>query len=109
MPPLDNTLRRIPRIDGPRPEPATGVLSEEEIFALGNGDVAAFPGYASGDERPRAFVASPYMPFPLSHGGAVRIFNLMRQGARTHALVPHLLSATNWLRLRQNCWSCAPR
>jgi GT2 family glycosyltransferase/glycosyltransferase involved in cell wall biosynthesis len=82
-----DTLRRVPRIGGPGPEPATGVLSEEEIFALGNGDVAAFPGYAPADARPRAMVASPYLPFPLSHGGAVRIFNLMRQGARTHALV----------------------
>jgi glycosyltransferase involved in cell wall biosynthesis len=26
-------------------------------------------------------VASPYVPFPLSHGGAVRIYNLMRRAA----------------------------
>ncbi|HEX4808375.1 MAG TPA: glycosyltransferase family 4 protein [Bryobacteraceae bacterium] len=27
-------------------------------------------------------VASPYIPFPLAHGGAVRMFNLMQRGAR---------------------------
>lgn len=27
---------------------------------------------------PRVLVVSPYLPFPLSHGGAVRIFNLCR-------------------------------
>ncbi|HKD09712.1 MAG TPA: glycosyltransferase [Bryobacteraceae bacterium] len=81
-----DTLRRIPRIGRDQPAPATGLLSEEEIFALGNGDVAAFPGHASPDSGPRAVVVSPYLPFPLSHGGAVRIFNLMRQAAHTHAL-----------------------
>jgi glycosyltransferase involved in cell wall biosynthesis len=30
---------------------------------------------------PCVFVVSPYIPFPLSHGGAVRIFNLMRRAA----------------------------
>ena len=37
--------------------------------------------------RRRAFkkrigILTPYLPYPLSHGGAVRIFNLMREGAR---------------------------
>jgi glycosyltransferase involved in cell wall biosynthesis len=31
--------------------------------------------------KPRILVASPYLPFPLSHGGAVRMYNLMRRGA----------------------------
>jgi GT2 family glycosyltransferase/glycosyltransferase involved in cell wall biosynthesis len=73
------SLRRIPRI-GPRPAPASGPLSESEIIALGNGDVAVFPGLASGN-RGVVVVASPYLPFPLSHGGAVRIYNLMRRVA----------------------------
>jgi glycosyltransferase involved in cell wall biosynthesis len=30
----------------------------------------------------RVAVVSPYLPFPLSHGGAVRIFNLLRAAAR---------------------------
>jgi ribosomal-protein-alanine acetyltransferase len=33
-------------------------------------------------ERPRVAVISPYFPYPLSHGGAVRIFNLLRESAR---------------------------
>jgi glycosyltransferase involved in cell wall biosynthesis len=28
--------------------------------------------------RPRVLVVSPYLPFPLAHGGAVRIYNLCR-------------------------------
>ncbi|MBI3695978.1 MAG: hypothetical protein HY238_14200, partial [Acidobacteria bacterium] len=30
----------------------------------------------------RVAVVSPYLPFPLSHGGAIRIFNLLRAAAR---------------------------
>ncbi len=32
-------------------------------------------------ERRRIAVLSPYFPYPLSHGGAVRIFNLLREAA----------------------------
>jgi glycosyltransferase involved in cell wall biosynthesis len=32
--------------------------------------------------RPRIAVVSPYFPWPLSHGGAVRIFHLLREAAR---------------------------
>ena len=32
-------------------------------------------------ERRRVAVLSPYFPFPLAHGGAVRIFNLLREMA----------------------------
>ena len=32
--------------------------------------------------RRRAAVLSPYFPYPLSHGGAVRIFHLLREAAR---------------------------
>ncbi len=32
--------------------------------------------------RPRAAVLTPYFPYPLSHGGAVRIFHLLREAAR---------------------------
>ena len=27
-------------------------------------------------------VATPYLPFPLAHGGAVRMYNLMRRAAQ---------------------------
>ncbi len=33
-------------------------------------------------ERRRVAVLSPYFPYPLAHGGAVRIFNLLRETAR---------------------------
>jgi GT2 family glycosyltransferase/glycosyltransferase involved in cell wall biosynthesis len=72
-------LRDIPAI-GPRPPHATGPLSETEILALGNGDVAVFPGRARGAGG-TIVIATPYLPFPLSHGGAVRMYNLMRHAA----------------------------
>jgi GT2 family glycosyltransferase/glycosyltransferase involved in cell wall biosynthesis len=58
------------------PEPA----GEEEILALGSGQVAVFPGRAPGG-RPVVMIASPYPPYPLAHGAAVRIYNLMRRAA----------------------------
>jgi GT2 family glycosyltransferase/glycosyltransferase involved in cell wall biosynthesis len=80
-----DALRDVPAI-GPRPPAPTGLLTESEIFALGNGDVACFPG-TSLRRFPTVLIASPYLPFPLSHGGAVRIFNLMKQAAKTRTLV----------------------
>jgi glycosyltransferase involved in cell wall biosynthesis len=47
---------------------------------LVNGEVAVFPGRAASN-KPVILVASPYVPFPLSHGAAVRIYNLMRRAA----------------------------
>src|SRR5439155_26138922 len=45
-----------------------------------------FPGGAPSG-KPVVLIASPYAPFPLSHGGAVRMFNLMRRGAVDYDLV----------------------
>ena len=60
--------------------PGHNTMPEDLILALGSGAVAVFPGRpASG--RVVVLVASPYLPFPLSHGGAVRIFNLMKRAA----------------------------
>ena len=42
--------------------------------------VHVFRGRKASD-APRIAVVSPYLPFPLSHGGAIRIFNLMRATA----------------------------
>ena len=39
-------------------------------------------GHACTEGRRRVAVLSPYFPFPLSHGGAVRIYNLVREIAR---------------------------
>ncbi|MBL8174213.1 MAG: glycosyltransferase [Bryobacterales bacterium] len=68
------------RLLQPKPEP---LFAEDSILALGSGAVAVFPG-ALGRGRKRVLVVSPYIPFPLSHGGAVRIFNMMRCGAEDY-------------------------
>lgn len=80
-----DTLRKVPAM-GPKPPEATGAFSESEILALGNGDLACFPGREPGGKKVVA-IASPYVPFPLSHGGAVRIFNLMKVAAESADLV----------------------
>ncbi|MFN0105284.1 MAG: glycosyltransferase [Bryobacteraceae bacterium] len=54
---------------------------DDAPLALCGGAVAVFPGLAPSG-RQRVLVAAPYLPFPLSHGGAVRMFNLMREAAR---------------------------
>jgi ribosomal protein S18 acetylase RimI-like enzyme len=41
--------------------------------------IAEIEGRALSPRRRRIAVLSPYFPFPLSHGGAVRIFNLLRE------------------------------
>jgi hypothetical protein len=80
------TLRNIPRITG-LPEPATGLPTEDEILALGSGDVAILPG--RGRAQNPVIIASPYLPFPLSHGGAVRMFHLMREANQHCGQVLH--------------------
>jgi ribosomal protein S18 acetylase RimI-like enzyme/glycosyltransferase involved in cell wall biosynthesis len=42
----------------------------------------SFEGRPLSSERPRVAILSPYFPYPLSHGGAVRIFNLLREVSR---------------------------
>lgn len=64
----------------------SAVYPEQRILAAGSGDIANFPGAAL-TGRPVVIIASPYIPFPLSHGGAVRMYNLMRQAARDFDLV----------------------
>ena len=62
-------------------------LAPEALFlALTDGSVSVFPGRPASDKT-RIVIASPYVPFPLSHGGAVRIFNLMRRAAAEFDLV----------------------
>jgi glycosyltransferase involved in cell wall biosynthesis/GT2 family glycosyltransferase len=73
-------LRRAAAIalnGGPLVAPA---YAEESYLALTGGAVASFPGRAA-TGLPRVVVVSPYLPFPLSHGGAVRMYNLMRRAA----------------------------
>ena len=43
--------------------------------------VAIFPGRSTGN-KPKVLIASCYTIFPLSHGGAVRMYNLMQRAAK---------------------------
>jgi len=61
-------------------EPPPDAQSEDLLPALAGGEVAVFPGLQPSG-RPLVVVASPYQPYPLAHGAAVRIYNLMRRGA----------------------------
>ncbi|MBK5293372.1 MAG: glycosyltransferase [Acidobacteriia bacterium] len=65
------------------PPHRAGSRKEERILALCSGDVAVFPGQRR-TGRPVVLVASPYLPFPLAHGGAVRMYNLMRCAAEEY-------------------------
>lgn len=71
-----------------RPGPAGGA-DEEVILGIGSGEVAVFPGRVTPGRRgkPLVLIASPYLPFPLTHGGAVRMYNLLRRAARDYDLV----------------------
>jgi GT2 family glycosyltransferase/glycosyltransferase involved in cell wall biosynthesis len=59
---------------------APGALSETAFLALTSGAVSVFAGQAASG-KPRVLIASPYLLFPLAHGGAVRMYNLMRRAA----------------------------
>jgi len=63
-------------------------LDDGHILAIGSGAVSIVPGSAL-RHRPVVVIATPYLPFPLAHGGAVRMFNLMRRAAQDfdHVLV----------------------
>ncbi len=67
--------------------PAAPKFPESQILALGNGGLACFPGQQAATDKPRLLIATSYMPLPLSHGGAVRIFNLMREAAKDYSLI----------------------
>lgn len=62
------------------------LMTSRSLAALGSlrpsrfrGNVAWSPAHRRPFRgRPRVLVVSPYLPFPLSHGGAVRIWNLCR-------------------------------
>jgi glycosyltransferase involved in cell wall biosynthesis len=45
--------------------------------------IRRFDGRPCSDGRRRVAVLSPYFPYPLSHGGAVRIFHLVRELAES--------------------------
>lgn len=64
-------------VEAPPPRRA----DEELALALATGDAVSYPGRARDPRKPLVVVASSYVPFPLSHGGAVRIYNLMKGAA----------------------------
>jgi GT2 family glycosyltransferase/glycosyltransferase involved in cell wall biosynthesis len=68
---LSGAATEVPRLPG---------AAEADFLALTSGGAAVFPGKAA-SRKPRVLVASPYLPFPLAHGGAVRMYNLMRRAA----------------------------
>ena len=51
-----------------------------DVAAAAESAVATYAG-RSASQNPKVLIASPYLPFPLSHGGAVRMYNLMRRTA----------------------------
>lgn len=60
--------------------PRVSPFPENLFLALADGNTAVYPGKpASG--KPRVLIVSAYLPFPLSHGGAVRIHNLTARAA----------------------------
>jgi glycosyltransferase involved in cell wall biosynthesis len=65
---------------------AVGDIFRPTVFAPLRGraqpepGVQVFPGRPPG-RRLQVAVVTPYFPFPLSHGGAVRIYNLLREAA----------------------------
>ncbi len=56
-------------------------LQDEHILAIGSGAVSVVPGSAP-RHKPVVLIATPYLPFPLAHGGAVRMYNLIRRAAQ---------------------------
>lgn len=64
----------------------SGSADEQRFLSLTNGDTAVFPGRAP-SAKSVIVVASAYLPYPLSHGGAVRIFNLITQAAREFEVI----------------------
>jgi len=63
----------------------TRVLSDPKLRALApaepdlaRGNIAFAIGRSQTSSRTSVLIVSPYLPYPLSHGGAVRIYNLCR-------------------------------
>jgi GT2 family glycosyltransferase/glycosyltransferase involved in cell wall biosynthesis len=68
---LNRALSRAARPRGSTPD---------RFLDLVSGDVSVFPGKPRSD-KPVIVIASPYLPYPLSHGAAVRMYNLMNRAA----------------------------
>ncbi len=53
---------------------------EDLFLALTEAECTIYAGRAPSG-KPRLLIASAYLPFPLSHGGAVRMYNLVKRAA----------------------------
>ncbi|MEO8098370.1 MAG: glycosyltransferase [Acidobacteriota bacterium] len=69
-----------------RLDPTPVLPGDHGFLDLLNGQVAVFRGKPR-SAKPVILIASPYLPYPLSHGAAVRIYNLLRQTATDFDLV----------------------
>ncbi|HYA17538.1 MAG TPA: glycosyltransferase [Bryobacteraceae bacterium] len=72
----DSFFRGVDRQSSPQSVAEKGCLSP--FFPE---TTSSLPGKPQ-SEKPRVLILSPYLPFPLSHGGAVRMYNLMRRAAQ---------------------------
>lgn len=76
-----NLLKKVDALEfAARQRIGRHIDARADFLDLVNGDVAVFPGKPPSG-KPLVLVASPYLPFPLAHGAAVRIYNLMRRAA----------------------------
>ncbi len=66
--------------------PVDPKFEEAQILALGSGEISCFPGSTT-HTKPSILIVTSYLPFPLSHGGAVRMYNLMREAAKDYTLI----------------------
>jgi glycosyltransferase involved in cell wall biosynthesis len=62
------------------PRPRGSGCPEDLFLALADGNTAVYPGKPPTNKQ-RILIVSAYLPFPLSHGGAVRIHNLTARAA----------------------------
>ena len=85
----DGPVTDEPAMDLEDAELAARVTVSPDLKKLGpanphrvRGNLAWSPGHCTPFQgKPRVLVVSPYLPFPLCHGGAVRIYNLCREMA----------------------------
>ena len=64
---------------------------DKTVRPTGHRDLAGRPRHP---QRKSVAVLTPYFPYPLSHGGAVRMFNLLREIAREFDVVLHAFTET---------------
>src|SRR5665213_506093 len=65
---------------------------DKTVRPTGHRDIAGRP---RNPKRKSVAVLTPYFPYPLSHGGAVRMFNLLREMAREFDLVLYAFTEEN--------------